>query len=150
MGVSGISSGFLELSRTSGQVSHVLLTRSPLDLPQCCHWLDLARLACVRHAASVRPEPGSNSPSRSLELRFPKEGEPRKSKSRCHQRKGDTNWHSSGISPRYDPRLLSVVCLLKGIDLELPHTFASERTAARTRLFGILSSVVKKRRSPLG
>src|SRR4051812_1361889 len=24
-----------------------------------------ARLACVKHAASVRPEPGSNSPSRS-------------------------------------------------------------------------------------
>src|SRR5687767_14492612 len=27
--------------------------------------MDLVRLACVRHAASVRPEPGSNSPSRS-------------------------------------------------------------------------------------
>ena len=26
-----------------------------------------ARLACVKHAASVRPEPGSNSPSRTLE-----------------------------------------------------------------------------------
>src|SRR3712207_524838 len=26
---------------------------------------DPARLACIRHAASVRPEPGSNSPSRS-------------------------------------------------------------------------------------
>ena len=43
----------------------MLLTRSPLGLPQCCHWMDLVRLACVRHAASVRPEPGSNSPSRS-------------------------------------------------------------------------------------
>ena len=30
MGASGISSGFPELFRTSGQVSHVLLTRSPL------------------------------------------------------------------------------------------------------------------------
>src|SRR5262245_19481704 len=29
--------------------------------------MDLARLACIRHAASVRPEPGSNSPSRSLD-----------------------------------------------------------------------------------
>ena len=28
--------------------------------------MDLVRLACVRHAASVRPEPGSNSPSRFL------------------------------------------------------------------------------------
>src|SRR5262245_15342225 len=27
--------------------------------------MDPVRLACVRHAASVRPEPGSNSPSRS-------------------------------------------------------------------------------------
>ena len=42
----------------------MLLTRSPLGLPQCCHWLDLVRLACVKHAASVRPEPGSNSPSK--------------------------------------------------------------------------------------
>ena len=66
MGVSGISSSFLGLSQTSGQVPHVLLTRSPLGRPQCCHWLDPARLACIRHAASVRPEPGSNSPSRSL------------------------------------------------------------------------------------
>jgi hypothetical protein len=43
----------------------VLLTRSPLGLLQCCHWLDLVRLACIKHAASVRPEPGSNSPSKS-------------------------------------------------------------------------------------
>ena len=28
-----------------------------------------ARLACVKHAASVRPEPGSNSPTKSLEKR---------------------------------------------------------------------------------
>ncbi len=64
MGTSGISSPFGELSRSSGQVPHVLLTRSPLGLPQCCHRLDLVRLACVKHAASVRPEPGSNSPSK--------------------------------------------------------------------------------------
>ena len=50
------------LSQSPGQVSHVLLTRSPLDLHQYCYWMDPARLACVRHAASVRPEPGSNSP----------------------------------------------------------------------------------------
>src|ERR1700722_6268563 len=65
MGTSGISSCFPLLSRSSGQVAHVLLTRSPLDLHRCCHRLDLVRLACVKHAASVRPEPGSNSPSRS-------------------------------------------------------------------------------------
>ena len=65
MKVSGISSPFGELSRSSGQVSHVLLTRSPLGLHHSCEWMDLVRLACVKHAASVRPEPGSNSPSRS-------------------------------------------------------------------------------------
>ncbi len=64
MRASGISTGFPVLSRSSGQVAHVLLTRSPLGLPWCCHQLDLARLACVKHAASVRPEPGSNSPSK--------------------------------------------------------------------------------------
>ena len=32
--------------------------------------MDLVRLACVKHAASVRPEPGSNSPSRSLNGRL--------------------------------------------------------------------------------
>ena len=62
MGVSGISSGFPLLSQSSGQVGHVLLTRSPLGLlPE---GMNLVRLACVKHAASVRPEPGSNSPSR--------------------------------------------------------------------------------------
>ena len=38
--------------------SHVLLTRPPLPLLP-----ESVRLACVRHAASVYPEPGSNSPS---------------------------------------------------------------------------------------
>ena len=64
MGVSGISTGFPVLSRSSGQVAHVLLTRSPLGLLVYCYTMNLVRLACVRHAASVRPEPGSNSPLR--------------------------------------------------------------------------------------
>ena len=59
--ISGISPGFPELSQSEGQVTHVLLTRSPLitrkQAPQVT-----VRLACVKHAASVRPEPGSNSP----------------------------------------------------------------------------------------
>src|SRR5690606_26484297 len=37
------------------------LTRSPLVYPR--RGLT-ARLACVKHAASVRPEPGSNSPTK--------------------------------------------------------------------------------------
>ncbi len=57
--VSGISSRFRGLSQSEGQITHVLLTRSPLEY----HRSGLsARLACVKHAASVRPEPGSNSP----------------------------------------------------------------------------------------
>ena len=61
-GLSGISSGFPELSRSCGQVAHVLLTRSPLGLHP--EGQGPARLACIRHAASVHPEPGSNSPTK--------------------------------------------------------------------------------------
>src|SRR5690606_28804313 len=59
--VSGIRPSFPGLSQSQGQVAHVLLTRSPLEYPR--RGLS-ARLACVKHAASVRPEPGSNSPLR--------------------------------------------------------------------------------------
>ncbi len=54
----GISSRFQLLSPTERQVPHALLTRSPLSNPRRSYPV---RLACVRHAASVRPEPGSNS-----------------------------------------------------------------------------------------
>ena len=50
------------LSRSLGQVAYVLRDRSPLGLLP-------ARLAFLRHVASVRPEPGSNSPSRSRHRR---------------------------------------------------------------------------------
>jgi hypothetical protein len=60
----GISTGFPVLSPAMGQVAHVLLTRSPLGTPLPCGRRALARLACVRRAASVNPEPGSNSPSK--------------------------------------------------------------------------------------
>src|SRR6478672_4903281 len=56
---SGISHPFRQLSQSEGQITHVLLTRSPLEYRR--NGLS-ARLACVKHAASVRPEPGSNSP----------------------------------------------------------------------------------------
>ena len=59
----GISPRFRGLSQRLGQVTHVLLTRSPLEYPR--KGLS-ARLACVKHAASVRPEPGSNSPTKTL------------------------------------------------------------------------------------
>jgi hypothetical protein len=49
----------------------VLLTRSPLGATRCCHQVVLARLACIKHAASVHPEPGSNSPSEIVNSRGP-------------------------------------------------------------------------------
>ena len=58
----GISSPFELLSPTSGQVAHVLLTHSPLGNLSYCYKRSLVRLACIMHAASVHPEPGSNSP----------------------------------------------------------------------------------------
>ena len=60
----GISSRFQLLSPSERQVAHALLTRPPLSLPSLHPKNPLksfVRLACVRHAASVRPEPGSNS-----------------------------------------------------------------------------------------
>ena len=59
--LSGISQGFPWLSQTLRQITHVLLTRAPLVSEKQASPVT-ARLACVRHAASVRSEPGSNSP----------------------------------------------------------------------------------------
>ena len=61
----GISSRFQLLSPSARQVTHALLTRPPLShkhLPseKFCRKC-FVRLACVKHAASVHPEPGSNS-----------------------------------------------------------------------------------------
>jgi hypothetical protein len=61
----GINPSFPRLFRCERQVSHALLTRPPLRYfkfhPEGIVLKHFARLACVRHAASVRPEPGSNS-----------------------------------------------------------------------------------------
>ncbi len=59
--LSGFSRRFHLLSRAHGQIPYVLLTRSPLTSNEQAH-LPSVRLACIRHAASVHPEPGSNSP----------------------------------------------------------------------------------------
>ena len=56
----GISVCFQTLSPFDGQVTHALLTRPPLKYKKQAFCISV-RLACVRHAASVRPEPGSNS-----------------------------------------------------------------------------------------
>ena len=64
--VCGISTGFPVLFPTPGQITHVLLTRAPLYSGSCPPFL--ARLACVRHAASVDSEPGSNSQDNLMRL----------------------------------------------------------------------------------
>ena len=56
--VCGISHPFGQLFPTNGHVTHALLSRPPLTVRKRS-----VRLACFRHAASVYPEPGSNSPS---------------------------------------------------------------------------------------
>ena len=48
-----------------GQVGHALLTRSPLSRPEQAP-ADPVRLACVKHAASVHPEPESNPPQKNF------------------------------------------------------------------------------------
>ena len=61
----GISRDFSRLFPTKRQIAHALLTRPPLGSgrlrPEGLRLPYPARLACVRHAASVHPEPGSNS-----------------------------------------------------------------------------------------
>ena len=68
--VSGISNCFQLLFQSLGQVTHVLLTRSPLITREQALEVTV-RLACVKHAASVRPEPGSNSPLKNIDSGFP-------------------------------------------------------------------------------
>ena len=65
----GISTCFQVLSPCMGQIVHALLTRPPQESclpPRRASNKIPVRLACVKHAASVRPEPGSNSYVQSL------------------------------------------------------------------------------------
>ena len=65
MRLCGISSRFQLLSPCMRQVTHALLTRPPLShkifISEENQIKCFVRLACVKHAASVHPEPGSNS-----------------------------------------------------------------------------------------
>ena len=57
----GISTGFPMLFHSQRQVAHALLTRPPLAFNKSKLSYQPVRLECVMHAASVYPEPGSNS-----------------------------------------------------------------------------------------
>ena len=56
-----ISASFPAFCPCAGQVAHVLRTRTPLAITVLLRHAAV-RLACIRPAASVHPEPGSNSP----------------------------------------------------------------------------------------
>ena len=90
MVLSGIRPSFPSLSRSTGQITHVLLTRSPLEHPHHKNDAGLSvRLACVKHAASVRPEPGSNSPKKQT-----KNNNRQKTKKPTKQKQTNTKNHS--------------------------------------------------------
>ena len=57
----GVNPRFHGLYPGIGQVAYALLTRAPVATNVLLHRA-APRLACVRPAASVHPEPGSNSP----------------------------------------------------------------------------------------
>ena len=93
--------------------------------------MDPVRLACVKHAASVRPEPGSNSPSRTS---FTSEGGVLESP-----------WSSGGITPK--PQFLTLFLFLFWDGLEsIPELTDNvdglSRLAART---GVQSSLLFSR-----
>ena len=74
MRLCGIISRFQLLSPCVRQVTHALLTRPPLSHknlhPERIRLKCFVRLACVKHAASVHPEPGSNSHKKCLSASF--------------------------------------------------------------------------------
>ena len=88
--LSGIRPSFPGLSQSAGQITHVLLTRSPLEYPR--KGLSV-RLACVKHAASVRPEPGSNSPNKNPHKPWAN------SQSEKPDKKTPKNWHQKTTTP---------------------------------------------------
>ena len=63
----GISGRFRTLFHTHRQIAHALLTRPPLIRDRSPITV---RLECVKHAASVHPEPGSNSLKNCILLSF--------------------------------------------------------------------------------
>src|SRR6201988_1948698 len=93
MVLSGIRPSFPGLSQSAGQITHVLLTRSPLESLRRALSV---RLACVKHAASVRPEPESNSPNKN-----PSNQQRQNSNQKNLKPNKDTkNWHQKTSTPK--------------------------------------------------
>ena len=65
----GITIRFQMLFLSERQVTHALLTRPPLfhySVGRSLRHNFIVRLACVKHAASVHPEPESNPPQKNF------------------------------------------------------------------------------------
>ena len=108
--VCGISSPFGLLFPTSGQVTYVLRTHSPLSRPLRA---DCVRLACLKHAASVHPEPGSNSPYELLRRFSPKtkSSGDRSCERLAETRHSDRTADTSAIRPSFLPLVLLPITL---------------------------------------
>src|SRR5690242_108186 len=105
--ISGIRPSFPGLSQSLRQVTHVLLTRSPLVYPR--KGLTV-RLACVKHAASVRPEPGSNSPTKTLTKQKNTTGTKPEKKQARHTVEFSKDTRTPSPTARRDPGL--IICVL--------------------------------------
>lgn len=132
--LSGIRPSFPGLSRSAGQIAHVLLTRSPLEYLR----RDLSvRLACVKHAASVRPEPGSNSPNKNSSI----------TRRIYNQRKSDlTKRHQlTGIKKRPYPHTGGANMVKKQQQINKPNTLLSSQTTLVSPVLGNPASLIQAR-----
>jgi hypothetical protein len=99
----------------------VLRTRSPLGFRFPEGRLNLVRLACVKHAASVRPEPGSNSPTKACRR---SQRLPRATNDCCRAQ------DRFGISPQpCDLDMITFCCHRKGIPATELTSSSSQRLA---------------------
>ena len=105
--IPGITTRFQELFRCTGQVGHALLTRSPLS-PRQQAARDPVRLACVKHAASVHPEPESNPPQKPSWKSRHNGSQKKKQTSQPPNRGSDTSKNPDPITPAKATRRTSI------------------------------------------
>ena len=78
----------------------MLLTRPPLTSEEQAPRL-FARLACIRHAASVHPEPGSNSPQKMFQQKQAVKSPIPNQKQTNQHHKQMLDWHKNKKSKNY-------------------------------------------------
>ncbi len=134
----GISRPFGLLSPASGHVIYVLLTRAPLT-----HRSGFVRLACVKPAASVRSEPGSNSPVESWHSLF----RTKRTQRLVAIQFSKTGWSRSLAFSFERRRTLSAVSLGVNRVFHFFRLTPSLRTCSRRRGRNVLSVPVDVKRS---